>query len=249
MSLDLATLSATAVVAFVGAAVQTVTGFGFALLAVPSLVLILPVRDAIVVAALISLVNISLVALSTRGHADRWTVGRLLLGSLVGMPIGLATLLVLSPDVLRVAVGVSTVIMALAVARDAALPVSGPSTDVAIGLMCGVLSTSTGMNGPPLVLYLRSRRLAPPAFRATLSRFFLISGLLSQISFAIGGVLSGRALLLAAAGVPAILVGHRVGSTVVAGISPQLFHRLVLLVLAAAAALGAAVALARLAGG
>jgi uncharacterized membrane protein YfcA len=223
-----------------------VTGFGFALLAVPSLVLLLPVRDAIVVAALVSLGNISLVALSTRGHADRWTVARLLLGSLVGMPVGLAVLLVLAADVLRVLVGVSTVVMAVAVARNLTLPVRGAGADVAVGFACGILSTSTGMNGPPLVLYLQSRKLAPTAFRATLARFFLASGVLSQISFALGGILSSGALLLAAAGVPAALVGHRLGTAVVARVSPRLFRRLVLLVLATAAALGTAVALARL---
>ena len=66
-------LLATMAIALAGATVQTVTGFGFALLAVPSLVLVLPVREAIVVASLLGLGNASLVALSTRGHADRGT--------------------------------------------------------------------------------------------------------------------------------------------------------------------------------
>jgi hypothetical protein len=115
MSLDLATISATAVVAFVGAAVQTVTGFGFALHAVPSLVLILPVRDAIVVAALISLVNISGRA-STRPR--RPLDGRSPCSSSSACRSGSRRCSSFTRGA-RVAVGVSTVIMALAVARDA----------------------------------------------------------------------------------------------------------------------------------
>lgn len=235
-------------IALAGATVQTVTGFGFALLAVPSLVLVLPVREAIVVASLLGLGNASLVALSTRGHADRGTILRLLLGSAAGMPIGLAVLLLLSPDALRVAVGATTVAMAVAVGRGVRAPSHGSGTDVALGVACGTLATSTGMNGPPLVLYLQSRGLAPTAFRATLSRFFFASGVLSQVTFGVGGLLDRRALLLAAAGVPAALAGHRLGSALVRRLSPARFRRVVLSVLGLSAALGATAALARLVG-
>jgi uncharacterized membrane protein YfcA len=246
MAIELAVLAATAVIALGGAIVQTVTGFGFALVAVPALMLLLPVREAVVVASLLGLGNAALVALSTRGHADRRTVLRLLLGTVAGMPLGLAFLLALPPDAIRAAVGIVTVSMAVAVARGYSLAVRGGRTDVGIGLACGVLATSCGMNGPPVVLYLQSRGLGPQAFRATLSRFFLVSGLLSQVAFGLTGVLGGRAILVAAAGVPAALVGHRLGAAVAARIPPRLFRSVVLALLASAAALGTFTALARI---
>lgn len=242
---ELAAVFHTMVVAFAGATVQTVTGFGFALIAVPSLVLLLPVREAIVVASLLGLGNAVLVVLSTRGHADQATIVRLLAGSVAGMPLGLAILLLLSQDTLRIAVGATTVAMVLAMGRGLRISRVSPGTDGAIGILCGLLSTSTGMNGPPLVLYLQSRGLAPIAFRATLSRFFVASGLLSQVAFGAGGVLDRRALLLAAAGVPAALAGHQLGDRIVARLSPVTFRRVVLCVLASAAALGATAALTR----
>lgn len=246
MTIELAVLAATAVIAFGGAIVQTVTGFGFALIAVPALMLLLPVHEAVVAASLLGLGNAALVAASTRGHADRREVVRLLLGTLAGMPLGLGFLLTLPSDAIRAAVGIVTVSMAIAVGRGWALPIQGRRADVGVGLVCGVLQTSCGMNGPPVVLYLQSRGLPPQAFRATLSRFFLVSGLLSQIGFGLTGVFGAHAALIAAAGIPAALVGHRIGRTLARRIPPRLFRTVVLTLLAAAAVLGTFTALSRI---
>ena len=44
------------------------------------------------------------------------------------------------------------------------------------GFTGGILSTSTGTSGPPIVIALSAKQLEPAVFRATISAIFLVQG-------------------------------------------------------------------------
>jgi uncharacterized membrane protein YfcA len=106
-----------------------------------------------------------------------------------------------------------------------------------------VLSTSIGTNGPPIVLLFRARRLSPEVFRATISAVFLSSGVLSIVAFAVGGLITDDVLAVAAAGLPATVIGWVLGARLKPRLRPESFQSLViaLLLVSAASALVAAV--------
>jgi uncharacterized membrane protein YfcA len=105
------------------------------------------------------------------------------------------------------------------VRRGAAHGVPSLAGTAAAGLAAGVLTTTTGTNGPPLVLWLQRRGATPLETRDTLGALFLCLNLLGAAALAVTGR-AGQAFrpevvfpLLAVA-----VVGHAVGR--------RAFHRL-----------------------
>ena len=98
---------------FLAAATQQLSGFGYALMAVPLLTLVLGPKDAVALSSLSGLAGTGLMAWRLRRRVDRPVVGRLLLGAVVGMPIGIVVLRRAAPEPLQIAV---SVVVLLAVA-------------------------------------------------------------------------------------------------------------------------------------
>ncbi len=213
------------------ATAQTVAGFGFALIAVPFYVTVLPVADAVGTVAVLSFVNVALVARSVHGHAPWPTVRYLLAGSVCAMPLGIALLLWVSGDVLRIAVGIVSILMATAIGAGLTLHAAGRRGTFAVGLVSGVLSTSIAINGPPVVLFLQALRHPPEVFRAAISTFFMLNGVVSLSMLVWAGVVDGQSLSRSAIAFPALLVGHWLGGRLLPRFSPETFRRFVLALL------------------
>lgn len=233
-------------VVLIASTAQTVAGFGFALIAVPFLVIVLDVKDVVVLVGILGLLNSTLVARAVWRRVRVRSVGTMLLGSFTGMPVGLLVLLLAPEDALRLAVGVASIVMAAAIAFGLRYGGGDVSGELLAGAVSGVLNTSTGMNGPPIVLYLHERDYPPDEFRGALSAFFLVSGVVSLIAFAATGVVSGASLALGAAGVPAVFAGSWAGHRLLGRLSHETFRRLVLALLVVTAVAAVATSVARL---
>ena len=100
---------AVAGIAFLGAFAQGVTGFGSALVAMPLLALLIDVRDAAALVALLSLaINVSLLLPARRALPWR-LVGPLLAGSAAGIPVGVLFLAGADPRLARALLGATLV--------------------------------------------------------------------------------------------------------------------------------------------
>jgi uncharacterized membrane protein YfcA len=235
-------------IVLVATVAQTVAGFGFALVAVPLFVTALDVRDAIVLTTLVGMINNTILARTSRRHVPWRTVLPMLAGAIAGMPAGLAVLLLAPPDAIRITVGVATLVMAAAVAlglrfRDASVP-----AEVAVGSISGVLNTSVGINGPPVVLYLQGREHTPDEFRGALAVFFFTCNVVTLAIFFASMIVSRHALALWLAAIPAVAVGSLAGHRLMRAIEPAAFRRLVFVMLVASALTAIGSSLARLAG-
>ncbi len=245
--MDLAAVAFVIAVVLIASTAQTVAGFGFALIAVPFLVIVLDVKDAVVLVGILGLLNSTLVARAVWRHVRVRSVGTMLLGSFVGMPAGLLVLLFAPEDALRLAVGVSSITMAAAITLGLRFGGGDRPSELFAGAVSGLLNTSTGMNGPPIVLYLQERGYPPEEFRGALSAFFVVSGVVSFAAFAATGVVSGAALALAVGGVPAVFAGNWAGHRLLGRLSHETFRRLVLALLIVTAVAAVATSIARIA--
>ncbi len=225
---------------------QSVAGFGFALVAVPFLITTLEVRDVVVFVGMLGMLNSAMVARRVWHDVPRRMVATMLAASFAGMPLGLAVLLFAPADALRLAVGVASIVMASALMLGVEFGGRGVAGEAIAGVTSGVLNTSTGMNGPPVVLYLQHRALEPPAFRGALSSFFVVSGVTSFALFVIAGVVSASALAFAAAGVPAVFAGNEIGHRLLGRLSAGTFRILVLGLLVVTAMVAVGTSLARI---
>jgi uncharacterized membrane protein YfcA len=228
----MSTLLAAFLIVLLASATQAMTGFGFALVAVPLLALASDARTAVVAVSLTGLVLTLATAARERAHV-RWSaVGGLLAAAALGMPVGLVVLDVASERTL-------TALIAIVVLGCTALVWRGvrvgtdTGTVAGVGLVAGVLATSTGMNGPPVVAAFRGMRLAPRAFRASLAAFFAGSGMVGLAGLGLTGQIHESAIAIAIAGAPAVAFGWWAGNWVFVRLDADRFRRVVLYALTA----------------
>ncbi|MEL6982488.1 MAG: TSUP family transporter, partial [Actinomycetota bacterium] len=190
---------------------QTVTGFGFSLLAVPPLTLVLDPADAVAVALVLLVPANILVVAPERADIDRVAAGWLLAGSAVGLPIGLVALRALSADGLRLAVAIAVLGAVVVVVTGWPTVGHGAPTLAAAGVVAGALTTSLTTNGPPAAIALQGRGLRPNSFRPTIGVVIGSTAAVGVVLFAGEGRLGGEVPAAAAVGLPAQLLGWAVG--------------------------------------
>jgi uncharacterized protein len=226
-----------AAAAFAGAAVQSATGFGFALVLSPALFAVMDPVEA-VTALLVLGLALNLLVLFEGGrpeHVDWRALAPMLVAAVPGLAIGAVALTQLSKEVLQVAVGVAVIAAAGWQLRERARghrPIP-PAAAWGAGFASGALTTSISVSGPPLVLWLEARGVRPEEFRASLAASFLALNL-------VGGV-----VLLAAEGTGAfdagavallfvlVLAGYALGAAAFRRLDRERFFAAVLALVAA----------------
>jgi uncharacterized protein len=134
-------------VKLVAAFAQAVTGFGFALVAVPLMTLIADPRTAVVGCAVASLALTVVVAARERDYARWRTAGLLLMAAAAGMPAGLLMLYVAPERVLTAVIGVAVVGCAVSSPAISAPP--WPPCSAVPGLLAVAGFAATGqLTGP-----------------------------------------------------------------------------------------------------
>lgn len=236
-------LVAVMAVVWLAGVTQATTGFGFALLVAPVVAALTSPHDAVVMISALGLIIPAGMAWKLRSHLRTAVTGRMLAGAALGTPIGLWLLTRLPADAMRVVISAAVIASAALLWRRPRVSGGGPVLDVAAGLASGALATSTGTNGPPLVLSLQARALPPDEFRANLSVTLGLTNLMVLVVFAATGELRSASLPLAAAALPALLGGWWAGNALRRRIPPERFRLLVLLLLVVGAVVSAVAAL------
>lgn len=224
---------------FLAAATQQLSGFGYALLAVPLLSLVIGPKDAVALSALSGLAGTALMVFRLRARIDRPVVRRLMLGAVVGMPLGIVVLRRISPSVLQVALSLVVLASVALLASGYRLRRESPRTEVGAGFIGGMVNTSIGVGGPPVVIVLQAAEHEQHAFRATTVTFFLCSNLLALPLFFASGVVDESTWVAGLFAVPAALVSTIAFERVAFRVRTEHFKTLVLglLVLSAVASL------------
>jgi uncharacterized protein len=220
-------LLAALLAALMAGVVTGTTGFGLALISTPILLFVYEPKTVIFLTAVFSVFINTAVVLDSWREAHRRLALALLVPACVGIIAGAEVLRVVDPSYIRLAVGAVVVFSALLLVRDIRLP--GADTrwgPVVAGSASGALSTSTGLAGPPIVLLLASCNLPKHQFRGTSAFYFLFMSVVTLIILAVRGLVDAEELPLAAALVPAGMVGKVIGTAFLKGISEAAFRAL-----------------------
>jgi uncharacterized protein len=227
-----------ALAAFVGAFVQSATGFGFALVLSPALFAVLePVEAVTALLALGFLLNLLVFFEHGRPGAVDWrSILPMLLAAVPGLGVGFAVLEALSKEALQVAVGVAVLLAAgwqLRQRRRQKRPALPASAGWAVGFLSGTLTTSISVSGPPLVLWLEARGVGPQEFRASLAASFLALNLAGCVLLLTleGSAALDAAVVLALLGL--VVAGHALGAFAFRRLDRERFFTFVLLLVAA----------------
>ncbi|WP_162891184.1 sulfite exporter TauE/SafE family protein [Aeromicrobium sp. A1-2] len=219
---------------------QATTGFGFALVAIPLLVLFIEPEQAIVTVTAAGAALTGGAALRHRADVKRKVAFRYIWTGLLGIPFGLVVLLAVNESVLTGLIGV--VVLAAVLAMLLRFRASGPQWQFGAGVLGGALLSSTGMNGPPIVIGLDGLRLSSKQFRATTQVIFVVQDIAALLFFALAGLVTGQTLALWVVSLVALPIGWSLGGLVFDRLNPVRFRAGMLAMLTASAcvALGSA---------
>jgi len=227
-------------ITLLAATIQSATGFGFGLIAVPVFLLILNSTDAIQMVMIIILCMSIVDGLKLRGQSSFQLLLWLNIGLLIGFPFGL--IIFQHADLAVLKIFIATVILLFSLhnlyhllhVRSGQAP--NPATTnnwktMLTGFFSGLMTTSLAMPGPAVMLYLVHQELDKTLIRATILTFFIFAygGALILQTFTVG--ISSTTWVNGLSLVPVALLGVFSGHAIAHKINQQLFRRIVLIIL------------------
>jgi uncharacterized membrane protein YfcA len=201
------TLALAALAVAVGAAAQSVSGIGFALVGGPLLFTVFGAREGVRVAVVLSmLVNIAVLVREHRSVMWRQVLP-VLVAALAATPLLGLLLEDAHPRVLRACAGAVVVAGAALVAAGRTRE-TGVLGGVGAGLASATMNILASAGGPAVAVYAASARWDPVRLRATLQAYFLCLNVVTVFTLGLPHWSAGRAvtLALAAAGGLAVFV-------------------------------------------
>jgi uncharacterized membrane protein YfcA len=171
--------------------------------------------------------------------ALRWqNIWPLVLGTAIGIPIGVTLLTYTNPTYMRFGVGILLVMYALySLARPAFRPLKiGAAADIAIGISNGVLGGLTGLGGVISTISCQLRGWPRDVQRGVFQPVLLAAFVIISITQAISGNITPATLKLYAVGFPAMVAGLWIGFKLYGKINDEIFRKTVLILLLIAGA-------------
>lgn len=221
-----------AFIIFFAVFVQAASGFGLGLVAMPLLTTFIGLGIARPLLVLIGMVMRVFMMTRYREQLTLRAAWRLIVGAVVGIPVGFFLLQQIDSRWVEAGLGVIVTgygIYGLIGPRIPAL--KRHIWAYSLGFASGVLSGAYNVGGPPIVIYAASQRWSPERFKGNLQGFTLVNGLMViSIHFAEGNYTGDvwAAFLLA---LPATLLGLYAGFKLDDHIDPAVFRRVVLVML------------------
>ncbi|HEX2726670.1 MAG TPA: sulfite exporter TauE/SafE family protein [Beijerinckiaceae bacterium] len=219
---------------FAGGFTSGLTGFAAGLVVSGVwLHVITPLQTAVLIAAY-GVVNQAYGILKVR-HAVRWRrVLPFVVGGAIGVPLGAYLLTYVDPAHLRVGVGVLLILYsAYNLARPPLKPVtSNPPTDVAVGVLNGLLGGLTGLGGVISTIWVQLGGGPKDAQRAVFQPVLFLTMAMTTLTFAASGYLFDRHILwLFLLGLPALLIGLWIGVLAYGKLDDAAFRKAILVLL------------------
>lgn len=205
--------------------IRGITGFGLGLFLAPFLVLIMEPKAS--VAVILLMVELSHIVTLTFGYRAV-NIRRLLpmiAGSLLGVPIGVSIIVMISASVLKLLIGGVVVLIAILMVFKFTprFPNERLASGIA-GLLCGIFTPSVGLGGPPVIFFMHTQDWGKDEIYQNLALFFLISTTMSLIGLACSGIITPAVLLTFISLAPGLIIGVCLGMFTFRRVNPSYFR-------------------------
>lgn len=219
-------------IVFLGIFTQSLTGFGFALVAMPLLIQTLGTTTAAPLGALIAITSQILLTYRYRKLVNWRTIAPMSFSAIAGIPIGVNALQIVSSDLLLGILGAVLLFYAIYALLELRLPhLRHPAWGIGAGFVSGLLSGAYNVGGPPVVMYAGCQQWSPQEFKGNLQGVFLVNSISVIFVHLIAGHYDSGVLEKYVLVLPALFLGILLGVTSDRWLNPQLFRRIVLIVL------------------
>lgn len=200
--------------------VKGLTGFGLALIAIPLLSLLLPVKFLVPLITIINLITSFIIILNSEKVKFQKDETIIPIFGVIGITVGSLLLPTLSDIHLKKVLAVVLVIISFAFISGYRFKIRNIiRARITAGLASGLLGGLFSISGPPMVLFLTSLDLDKTRFRVSFSWYSMVITTVAVISFIYSGLLTGEVLLLSLYLTPALFGGTIIGNKL-AGIFP-----------------------------
>lgn len=222
-----------AIAGLIAGFVRGYSGFGFGLAAIPILTIALLPQVAVPAILLLELLLAVVTVGGVRGQVAYPALRWMILGTFLGTPIGVVALINMSPDAMRIAIGLIVVIAVIVLWRRNNAIAGGPRpiSLITAGFISGLLNGGTAMSGPPVIIVLLSSGASALVARATIMGFVAMSALLGVIISSLNGLYTSRAFLTALVLIPCSIIGAGIGDATFRGSPDAHYRRISLLIL------------------
>lgn len=223
---------------FVAAFVRGYSGFGYSAMVIAASSL---ATNPLNFVAVVVIAEMAMSAQAWKGvgpDVDWRRVRWLLLGAIVGLPLGLWALTAISEDAARAVISGYVLVMCLVLLAGWRMRAEvGPGGTLAAGLVSG-LANAPGMGGLPVAAFFAAQPMAATTFRATLVAYFPILDVYSAPLYFWHGLVSWDTLWASLWALPLTFLGNWLGGRHFFNTDPQDFRRFAILLLAGLATLG-----------
>ena len=214
--------------------VHSSIGFGYAIVALALLPLVIDARTAHLMLPLVSIPMLGATAWAYRKGTDWPSLKPALIGAAVMMPVGLYLFNTMSLDLLVRGTGLAIFVMVLLSIRNRHIHrdknrASGSS--LITGAIAGFLGGAVNIAGPPVAAYGLKQGWPPDQFKAFVTQCLLVVSIYKVVGLFASGQFTQEAGLFAAWVTPFSIIGIQLGVIASRYIAPQRFQRLVAIAL------------------
>lgn len=217
-------------IVFFASVLQAATGFGFAIISIPFFLFIFGPHEAIQLNILLSIIICLIVSWRNRRKIERGLLTRLVWGSLVGVLPGAALFVFLDERPLKIFISVVILLSAALLLAQKGLKAS-PGKELTAGVFSGLLTASTGMGGPPLMIYFLGTKTDKTTIHAATNAYFVIVSIISFLLLFIARPLAAPIWTAGLLAIPFLLAGMLLGQWLFTKINQQLFLKIIYLLL------------------
>ena len=173
-------------IVFIATLVRSTFGFGESLIAVPLLIILIPIEVAVPLSVLISIFIAAIIVVQDRKQIHFNSAKWLIIFAALGIPIGLFLLIYGNEKITKALLGVLIIVYSvysLLSKNTFHLKTDNKLWLFACGFLSGILGGAYGLNGPPLVIYGNLRGWSAKTFRATLQAYFLPASIIGMFGY------------------------------------------------------------------
>ena len=207
-------------------------GFGDAMVAMPLLSIVIGIKTATPLVALIATTIASVILIKQWKNVDLRSAWRLIISAIAGIPVGLYFLTELNENLVKGILAVIIILFSLYnLFRPRLITLTNDRYAIFFGFAGGILGGAYNTNGPPAIIYGVLRQWDPARFRATLQGYFLPTGGFIIVGHAIAGLWTREVLIDYLIVLPVVLIAIFTGSLLNRKIQMESFNKYVYIML------------------
>ena len=212
VELNLTTIGMSGMIILIAAIIRGFSGFGFALVAVPLLSMIMPPLSFVPIIFGMQVIAVLPGLRQTLQDAQWKQILPLVPGGFLGTWVGLQILYRIHPEIIGFIIAIAVVFVAVFLLKGFRLGRQFTKIEIStIGLLSGLLNGSASLPGPPVIIAQLVTPNTEKMVRSNLIIFFTILSIFGIASIISGGNLNTTHLYLMATSAPFLILGTLLG--------------------------------------